>query len=357
MKNRVRFILLCLAAIVFAGSFQIRSSAQRRDQFSHNTAAHKKKDCKSCHSMPTGNWVAARGYPDVAKFPGHIACASCHRSDFFKPGSAFCAGCHVSSSNPRSAPLFAFPVRTRSHEFSTIFPHNAHQDIIASNTRKTDVAVAHFVKASFAPVADDPPQFNNCAICHATTEKLPKYGSRTPDSTLKPLADPATDIFEPGKEIAAKLFKDSPNNHASCFTCHYQSVKPLASNCAGCHSLTKPYIERPGIQRYSLRFDHASTNHASRDCMTCHVRITQNADVRTLKDADVPILTCSTSSCHGAGANGVPRTDAKYLPSAIQNEIASREDAIVAKQPVFQCTFCHTSAIGRFEIPKSHLAR
>ena len=356
MKNRFRLILIGLVAIIFAVSLQFESAAQKREAFSHNTAAHKKKDCSSCHSMPTGNWVAARGYPDVAKFPGHIACASCHRSDFFKPGSAFCAGCHVSSSNPRSAPLFPFPVRTRSHEFSTIFPHNAHQDIIASNTKRMNVAVAHFVKASFAPVAADTPQFNNCAICHSTPEKLPKYGPRTPNGKLRVVGDLTTDIFDPGKEVTAKLFKDSPSNHASCFSCHYQGVQPVASNCAGCHNLTKPYSEPYVTQRYSLRFDHSSDGHSGRDCATCHVRITQNADIRKMKDADVPIITCG-GACHGGSPNDLPRSNAKYLLSAIQNEIAAREDSITAKQQIFQCSFCHTSSIGRFEIPKSHMIR
>ncbi|MFN2501827.1 MAG: hypothetical protein ABR530_07445, partial [Pyrinomonadaceae bacterium] len=295
MRSLVRSLILLSLAIMLAGTFQLNSSAQRRDSFSHNTAAHK-KTCSSCHSMPTGNWVAARGYPDVAKFPGHAACASCHRSDFFKMGSSFCAGCHVTSTNPRSAPLFPFPVRSRTHEFSTIFPHNVHQDIIAVNPRKADIAVAHYVKASFTSVKDDPPQFNNCAICHATPEKLPKYGPRT--IKTEPLTALMPDIFEPGKEISAKIFKGSPSNHASCFTCHYQGIKPAAANCAGCHSLTTPYTESPAIKRYSLKFDHSSETHANRDCAACHVRITQNADVRTLKDADVPIMTCG-GSCHG----------------------------------------------------------
>ena len=34
--------------------------------------------------------------------------------------------------------------------------------------------------------------------------------------------DPAT------TQPASEFFKDSPDSHASCFTCHYQRVKPAA---------------------------------------------------------------------------------------------------------------------------------
>ncbi|MEO7660001.1 MAG: hypothetical protein ABIV48_10340, partial [Pyrinomonadaceae bacterium] len=60
---------------------------------------------------------------------------------------------------------------------------------------------------------------------------------------------------------------------------------------------------------------------------------------KTMKDADVPILTCSTSSCHG---------------SNILEEIGKRESSIADKQPAFQCIYCHAPSIGRFPIPKSH---
>ena len=330
MKKFLALCMVALFAILLAGEL----SAQKRDSFLHSTSAHKKLDCSSCHKNPTPNWVAARGFPDVADFPGHASCINCHRSDFFAGNRpAICAGCHVSP-GPRGAARFPFPVKSRSHEFAIVFPHNVHQDIIASNVRRSDVAVAHFVNASFrAQVADDDkPQFNNCAICHQTTAALPKLKARTPE-TIKPLADAASDSFIP----KAGYFKDMPSGHATCFACHYQGVKPAGTNCAGCHSLTTPYSESAVVERYSFKFDHQQKEHSVRDCMTCHVRISQNADVKTMKDADVPFMACI--SCHS---------------DKITEETAKRASSIADKQPAFQCSYCHTPAIGRFPVPASH---
>ena len=339
MKNVLRLILVGLAAVGFAGSFQIGSTAQKQDRFSHSTPAHKKKDCSSCHSVPTKNWVTARAFPDVANFPSHAACFACHQKDIFSGNRpVFCGTCHVTA-GPTRAPLLPFPVRSRSNEFSTIFPHNVHQDIIAANTRKPEVAVAHFIKASFVRAPDDPPQFNNCAICHQTRTALPKFANRVP-AAMQPLTDAAADSFLP----TAAFFKDTPTGHASCFACHYQGVKPAAATCAGCHSLTKPYSESAVIERYSLKFDHQQGKKDNpndkvhqRDCMTCHVRIAQNADLKTLVDADVPFMACVT--CHG---------------DDLTKELNRRAESVDRKLPAFQCVYCHTPAVGRFPIPSSH---
>src|ERR1700716_1456962 len=60
-------------------------------KFSHATRQHQ-GDCKTCHQVPTSNWPKARGFPDIADFPGHAACVSCHRQQFFKGATpAICA--------------------------------------------------------------------------------------------------------------------------------------------------------------------------------------------------------------------------------------------------------------------------
>lgn len=336
MKKRSAMLIIVLAAVVMAANVLTRSSAQRRDRFSHATTAHKKLECASCHKVPTSNWVAARGFPDVAQFPGHAACASCHRRDFFVGNRpVFCAGCHTSA-GPRSAPLFPFPVRTRSHEFTTIFPHNTHQDVIALRREQTPVTVAHFIPASFTNPVDDPPTFNNCAICHESAKSVPKFAARIPAGE-KPLAAAGAETFAP----SAAFFKSLPQGHASCFQCHYQSVKPTATNCAGCHQLTSAHIPSPVVKRYSLKFSHEEVNEKgdkvhTRDCMTCHVRIAANGDLKLLKDADVPIMACT--SCHNHAAD-------------LNKELDSRADK---KSPVFQCNYCHTTDIGAYPVPASH---
>ena len=337
--KRIGPIFVVLMAVVLAAFLAVGSVAQKRDAFQHSTIAHKKLDCSSCHKNPTPNWVAARGYPDVADFPGHASCINCHRGDFFAGNRpAICAGCHVSP-GPRGVARFAFPVKARQHQFNTIFPHNVHQDIIASNDKpRSEVAVAHFVNVGFRPTgaADDPPpQFNNCAICHKTTAAMPKIAPRTPAGQTA-LADAVPDGFVP----KVQFFKDMPSGHATCFACHYQAVKPTGTNCAGCHSLTKSYTESATLKRYSFKFDHQQKEHSVRDCMTCHVRISQNADVRTMVDADVPFIACY--ACH---------TD------KVDEETRKRTESVANKLPAFQCTYCHTPEIGRFPIPASHTNR
>ena len=345
MKTRIRIILIVLVALVFGASFLTTSSAQKR-QFSHNTKAHKEgkyKDCSSCHTMPTKNWASARGdkqspFPDVATFPSHTSCFGCHTKDIYSNGGAFCGTCHVVPTM-RARAVLAFPIKSHSLQFNTIFPHDVHQNLIASDKPRNDIAAGHYVLARFtAAVSDNKTQFYNCAICHKSSSQMPKFATRA-ISKEKPLGESAADIFTPASKAAPEFFKTAPDSHTSCFTCHYKNVKPAAADCAGCHALTAPYFEKNVIQRYSLKFSHQSTNHANKDCTTCHVRITQNSDVRKMKDADVPFQTCSTSSCHG---------------SNISDEILQREESVTNKKPAFQCAYCHTSAIGRYEIPSSH---
>lgn len=336
MKTCIRLCLVGLVAVFFAASFLTGSIAQkRRDNFSHGTAAHKKIDCGRCHKAPTANWVKARGYPDVADYPNHASCIQCHRNDFFSGNHpAICSNCHVAS-GPRAAARFPFPLESHSREFSTVFPHDLHQNLIASKIRQGDAAVAHFIRAAFSTAAsDEKPQFNSCAICHQTSAELPKFAARIPAS-IQPLADASSENFVP----KAGFFKDEPSGHASCFACHYQNVKPARTDCAGCHKLTPAYLESKTLERYSLKFNHQDKDHVNKDCTVCHVRITQNSDLRTMANADVPILTCSTSSCHGKNIN---------------EEIGRRERSIADNQPVFQCAYCHTAAIGRYPIPLSH---
>ncbi|MEO7539438.1 MAG: cytochrome c3 family protein [Pyrinomonadaceae bacterium] len=356
MRTDLPLILACIAAVLLANGYLTRSSAQLR-VFSHNTKAHKTgkySDCASCHTLPTKNWTTRKvdgggpTFPDVATFPYHTSCFGCHTQDIYKQGGAFCGTCHTVATM-RARAVGRFPVRAHPTQFTTLFPHNVHQDIIASNKPNRDYAVAHFIPASFSvPDEKTKPTYYNCVICHEVASKIPKLETRkvtTPeDSKLLPAAVP--DVFE--KPIAAEFFKNSPNSHASCFTCHYQfkNLPGGKQSCIGCHELSKPFYEKQVTRRYSLKFNHEREGHKS-DCATCHVRITQNGDVRTMKDADVPIVTCRF--CHAK------QEDAAYR-KIITTEVETRLAAEKENKPAFQCTYCHTSEIGRRKIPASHLS-
>lgn len=354
MKRRFQIISLVAVALIFGASFWNVSTAQRRlGVFSHTTPAHKNgkyASCASCHSLPTKNWASPRRdklspFPDVATFPSHTSCFGCHTRDIYSNGGAFCGTCHTVPTM-RARAVLAFPIKSHASQFNTIFPHDVHQDLIASNEKKVDLfQPAHFVKASFAPADDkDKPVFYNCAICHTTTAALPKFGPRKLTG-LTSLADVITDKFD--RPVTAEFFKSSPEGHESCFTCHYQfkNLPVGKQSCAGCHAPTAPYFEKKGTERYSIKFDHNRVGHGEKDCTSCHLRITQQSDIKLMKDADVPIAACR--SCHATQEDDPSK-------KILFTEIDAREKSIADKTPVFQCTYCHTSAIGRFEIPTSH---
>jgi hypothetical protein len=241
-------------------------------------------------------------------------------------------------------------VSSHPRQFTTLFPHNIHQDLIARDRRDSGYTPAHFIRASFerdqvSAARDEKPNFYNCAICHTTAGKIPKHEPRKP-TELKALADLVPDTFE--APVIPAFFKDSPDSHASCFNCHYQykNLPVGKQSCAGCHELSKPFRERDVTQRYSLKFNHNRVGHVEKDCMSCHLRIAQNNDVRTMKDADVPILACL--QCHAT-------QEEQKSKSILNIEIAQREASVAKNEkPIFQCTYCHTSAIGRLETPASH---
>jgi len=355
MKTGLRSIFVSLAVIFFASMFLTRSSAQRvTGIFQHSTRAHREgkySDCKACHEVPTPNWVnprrdKAEPFPDVANFPfgyksktvTHTACFGCHSPS--SSGGAFCGGCHFVA-GPQASPgkgVRPFPNAAHPTQFTTIFPHDAHQDILASTDRRNDVSVAHFVTVSYAD--DKKPEFYNCAVCHQTAKDLPKYTTIQPTEE-KPIAAAAKDKFV----ATADYFKNVPMNHASCFSCHYQRTQPISTNCAGCHKLAeKPYFRSTTVERYSLKFSHEQPGKTgdnigkkvhAKDCMTCHLRTAGSSDLQALKnksEPEVPFVTCS--KCH---------------ESDIADQLKKRAD-----NKAFQCDYCHTSAIGRYEVPASH---
>ena len=158
MKPGLRLLFVCLAAALFAGVYLTRSHAQSKSKIvSHFTKEHrtgKYNDCQACHVVPTPNWTRPRRdkdqpFPDVADFPvgydkkgrpDHSACNECHS---MHSSPTFCAGCHIVGSTRLASVkgMKPFPNRSNPTQFTTVFPHDTHQDIIASVTKRNDVAV------------------------------------------------------------------------------------------------------------------------------------------------------------------------------------------------------------------------
>ena len=59
---------------------------------------HKKASGRMQHLPQDSNLRLAKtsSYPDIIDYPGHDACVSCHRLQFFKgPRPVICSGCHT----------------------------------------------------------------------------------------------------------------------------------------------------------------------------------------------------------------------------------------------------------------------
>ena len=299
-----------------------KKTAVDYSRFSHATKEHLEA-CKICHQSPTANSVKVRGFPDVADFPDHGACVRCHRQQFFKGVQPIiCTDCHTKTST-RDDERWKFRNPKRLQQFKIEFPHDKHQDVIASLRLRPATSVRGFIKSAHA--ADDRTRkYNNCTICHAHPRA--------------PVAPPGgwTDGFVP----AADTFKSAPTGHDMCFNCHWQGQEPTKENCAGCHKLfAAPFFPVESPKRYSMKFRHdgGGANHIA-ECTTCHINITKASSLSGLKP-DVPITSCATTSCHNNPA---------------KHEEIFGELAQLDKDKQFVCSYCHTSNVGKLDAPPSH---
>ncbi len=349
-------VVLTVGLILFSFCL-LTISAQRRgkvyNRFDHSVAAHRNQSCSECHKSPTGVSSAETlsgekyRYPDITDYPDHDSCLDCHRQQFYKGARpAICSICHTKVS-PRDKARFTFPKATQAEEFTIRFPHDVHQDIIANrrepSPRQTNVAAAHFINAKFTSEAnfqdDKKIDFNNCTICHAPAEG--KIYTTTPRRPQMTALETGVVVASHREKITAPVgyFKGVPSGHDSCFNCHYSEQKPIRTDCAGCHILSRnSFFESKVIERFSVKFSHeerteAGTNPHDKECSSCHVRITQSADLRSLRP-DVPIFTCATSSCHS---------------KELKAEISQRAD-----KEINSCSYCHSAFIGSHQIPESH---
>ena len=268
-------------------------------RFSHSTPKHKAA-CNTCHQTPTKNWTKVSSYPDVADYPDHEACVSCHRAQFFKGARPqICAGCH-SKTSPRDDVRYAFRNPASKLQFVIEFPHDRHQDVIGQNPK-------------------------NCTICHAQAGAV----AQAPASGW-------VDAYVP----PAATFKAAPVDHSSCFSCHWKSKEPVASNCNGCHKLAAaPYVAATVPTRISIKFMHEGGGEKKQhvaECTTCHINITKSATLRGLKP-DVPITACT--ECHNK----------EGLRQDLNKELTALD-----KNRAYVCAYCHTSNVGGLDAPASH---
>ena len=311
------FICVCLWPVYGAVDYS---------KFSHSTPKHKAA-CNTCHQAPTKNWTKVSTFPDVADYPDHKACVSCHRAQFFKGARPqICSVCHLKTS-PRDDARYAFRKPASSLQFVIEFPHDRHQDVIALQPGLRLQPLRPNRSGSFLAHAAPPQNFNNCTICHAqaaTTPPAPAGGW--------------IDAYAP----PAATFKAVPIDHSSCFSCHWKAQEPVASNCNGCHKLAPaPYAPATAPTRISIKFMHEGGGEKKQhvaECTTCHINITKSATLRGLKP-DVPITSCT--ECHNR----------EGLRQDLNKELNALD-----KNRAYVCVYCHTSNVGNLDPPASHFS-
>ena len=303
--------------------------ARDYSKFSHASASHRRKQCSACHETPTANWREVRGFPDVADYPSHASCIECHRQQFFTGARpSICTICHTRVS-PREDARPVFPKPSAPSQFTVEFPHDTHQDVIASHAPAPEsLSQIRFVRASSVVSSQTGDaagkRYNNCTICHETNKEPP-----TP--TLAGWRD--------GFIPAADAFKSSPKTHASCFNCHWKNQEPTKEDCAGCHKISAPHAASDIFSRISIKFTHAREQHTA-ECTTCHINITRASTLSRLR-ADVPVTACA--ACH--------KTSTDRTAATIETELEQRK-----KDSNFTCAKCHTSDVGGKRAPASHYA-
>jgi hypothetical protein len=238
---------------------------------------------------------------------------------------------------PREDGRFAFgkpnnanqPIKARDErQFSIEFPHDKHQNVIAS-TNSTDQKhqLAFIVRASFSASQDKKPDYHNCSICHVTnTTIIDVPPSRSPDA------------FEP----PVGTFKSMPHGHDLCFNCHWKDQKPASDDCGGCHKSSPAFV--PGLwpKRISAKFNHeGGQGEHVQECTTCHINITRRSTLVGMTP-DVPITICAT--CH------------KDNKKTTYPKIKTIEEEFQQYQKTGSCIYCHTADVSKKKPPASHEA-
>jgi hypothetical protein len=317
-----------------------KAPVTRYSAFQHATDKHKSLACNACHKIPTP-WAAGRDFPDVADFPNHDACVRCHRQQFFTrqsfvgTGPAVCTVCHVQAA-PRAEVRFAFGKPNPAHQtikpkderqFMVEFPHDKHQNVIASaGSGPSQDNLVNVIRASFT-VEERKPDYNNCSICHQPNN----------NTNIAPPAAPPDASLQPNR-----FFKTMPHSHDTCFNCHWKNQKPTGDDCAGCHKPAATFVgvDLPSLKSATFSHEGGKGEHVL-ECTTCHINITRATTLRGLTP-DVPITICAT--CH------------KDNKKTTYPGITTIEEDLAQFKKTGNCVYCHTSDIGKKTPPASHEA-
>jgi hypothetical protein len=344
-------------------------------KFSHLThVTTQKLECDSCHKFPTKNWKEARkadaAFPDVAEFPEHSSCLSCHRQQFFareRPAPAICSNCHVKVT-PRYTARFLFPslgdvadstskTRDSVSEFGVDFSHVKHVDVVGFNRPgfRRD-SVGPLIIARWITAQKQPDQPKSCPVCHQIYQP---QGNSSEEYATKPPKN-----LEDNFWLKKGTFQTVPSSHAVCFTCHNadSGIPPDSKDCHVCHKLLPPeqklkvdfdpkliadmdIKDKMILERWSRRisagaFRHEGGEHPNLNCTGCHnVTVMNTLDPKSLR---VPVRSCG-------GAEGCHVTATTDDGGALNFEIDQKR-----ANAAFVCVKCHIT-FGKESLPANHL--
>ncbi|HYW69486.1 MAG TPA: cytochrome c3 family protein [Pyrinomonadaceae bacterium] len=352
--------------------------------FSHTThVVTQKLACNSCHKVPSKNWNVVRkgdaAFQDVADFPEHSSCLSCHRAQFFareRPAPAICANCHIAVT-PRDTARWLFPSlgdltdpklkrREFTSEFGVGFPHDKHIDVVGLNLvpfkggqsaavpgSRLTLSGAQIANVSYQDKKAGPPK--SCPVCHETYQP---QGKSSEEYIVKPPKDIGDNFW-----LKKGTFKTIPTSHTICFTCHNadSGIAPEPKNCETCHKLAQVTPAKTDfdaklapamgadplmLARWSRRqsagaFRHEGGMHPDLSCMDCH-----NVATSTFSTVDPKTMKIAVKSC--GGADGCHITQTLDDGGALNFEVDARK-----KNPNFVCTKCHV-AFRKDAVPENH---
>ena len=356
-----------------------RQPAARRQridysQFSHLThVTNQKLACDSCHKVPTKNWQEVRkgeaAFPDVAEFPEHSTCLSCHRRQFFareRPAPAICSNCHANA-RPRDTARFLFPslgdvtdskLKTRQFvsEFAVGFPHDKHVDVVAQERRAVQPDASTILSVTWRVAQEPTEQPKSCPVCHQLYQP---QGESSEEYVTKPPKDLGDNFW-----LKKGTFQTIPNNHSGCFNCHSaeSEVPPAPKDCQLCHKLLPTELKlkvdfdktHPAVMGITDRsilnwwpkrlssgtFRHEAGEHPNVNCNSCHnINAMNTLEPNTLK---VPVSSCG-------GAEGCHITATADDGGALNFEIDQKKD-----DAGFVCSKCHIM-FGKEPVPVGHL--
>lgn len=316
-------------------------------------------NCADCHKFPTANWKTVRAkepFPDIADYPKHESCLSCHREQFFSGSTPqICSICHTNPS-PNDSSRHPFPnprdifdqspkAKQAERSFVVSFPHLKHLEIVGRNERTIDGTM--FVNVRMKRRANDA----TCALCHQTYSP---QGDSPDEYFVKP-PEKLGDAFW----LKKGAFKTAPRDHTGCFTCHSEEsgLSPAPADCATCHKPrdtsrlfdfdqklagTMGITDRIVLDAWKNRrgpgaFRHEFSSHADMSCTDCHKAVTEE----TLKPNAPRVEISSCNMCH--------ITETLDDGGVLNYEINQR-----SKDSKFQCVKCHV-AIGKEKVPESHI--